>query len=739
MGDYPDNPGPLPVLDLRNVPDGGKGPLVRGDGRKELVKHLQKMLIAIGYDLGEFGPDKDGVDGVFGELTEKAVRKFQSENKDWEQNDLKVDNKVGPRTSDALNRAMVNQWYDNYQTPIELIPGLVLLTATVKALKDKVAVEIKDALKVKVVTPGPVPKPPPKQSYADQDMWAKSGGDVEHNGGGKRKYPERDGNYVQWLHDGAEAMYSMCDAFCQATRFIWIIDSYFSPGINLVRGDYYSKIKNKYGSLVDRVLKLNNSKGISGEKIPLISLLSTKAADGVKIRIVIFRPDFAQDAGGGPFGWNEAWTLIRKWPGPIDFELAMWGGTYEGHEIGGHHEKSATVCLDDKLISFCGGVDLAFARWQLPTHNLSDPVDTPDRVDESLKSKPQMGWTNPNSVLGEWDSKKQEYKSNGSQVFWHDIHVKVVGPAAADLADNFVDRYVHADSDEYNPTEYAHPSLTKPDIKKEPDFVWLKANKARLESESGSLSLLEEPEAYASAKIHTQILRSYYTMDDYGVWDAYRNLFKKAKKNLYIESQYAFEDANYGLFGSDGCFETLRDTMKSNKELKVITVAPVMPDSYDGDILEKMKELVKASLTDPKDYATARFAAYSLVSSINSSAGSRRVPIYVHAKVAVADDEWAIAGSANLDRMGMGGKGGGWGSRGSSELAILVHGMDQALALRRLLVQEHLDSAAPGGGDVDDFDSVFKAFEDTASKNGKPKENRSATGQVVFHRLYKDM
>lgn len=712
--------------------------MIRGDTRKDLVKHLQKMLIAIGYDLGEFGSDKDGVDGVFGEFTEKAVRKFQGENKDWEGNELKVDNKVGPRTSDALNRTMVNQWYDDYQTPQELLPDMLLLTSTVRALKEKLEVEIKDALKVKIVTPGPVPKPPPKQSYADQDMWAKSGGDVEHNGGGKRKYPERPGNYVQWLHDGGEAMYSMCDAFCQATRFIWIIDSYFSPGINLVRGDYYTKIKNKYGSIVGRVLKLNSSKGIPGDKIPLISLLSVKAADGVRVRIVIFRPDFAQDKGGGPFGWNEAWSLVKKWPGPIDFQLAMWGGTYEGHEIGGHHEKSATACLDDKLISFCGGVDLAFARWQLPTHSLSDPIDTPDRVDAPLKSSPQMGWTDPNSVLGEWDSKKNKYKSDGSQVFWHDIHVKVVGPAAADLADNFVDRYTHADSDEYV-SDGGSPTLYKPEMTHQSDFVWLKNNKSRLESEGGSLSLLEEPEPYASAKIHAQILRSYYTMDDYGIWDAYRNLFKKAKKNLYIESQYAFEDANYGVFGVNGCFETLRDALKANKELKVITVAPVMPDSYDSDILEKLKELVKTSLTDPKDYATARFTAYSLVSSISTAAGSRRVPIYVHAKIAVADDEWAIAGSANLDRMGMGGKGGGWGSRGSSELCILAHGMDQALALRRLLVQEHLDSAAPSGSDADDFDKVFEAFQKTASGNGKPKENKPATGQVVFHRIYKDM
>jgi peptidoglycan hydrolase-like protein with peptidoglycan-binding domain len=42
------------------------------------------MLVTLGYDLGTFGPDKDGVDGSFGKLTETAVNDFQEENLDQE-------------------------------------------------------------------------------------------------------------------------------------------------------------------------------------------------------------------------------------------------------------------------------------------------------------------------------------------------------------------------------------------------------------------------------------------------------------------------------------------------------------------------------------------------------------------------------------------------------------------------------------------------------------------------------
>ena len=130
------NPGPLPALDMRNRSEGGKGPLKRGDSRSDLVKHLQQMLSALKYDLGDTGPDNDGVDGDFGAKTQIAVEEYQKSYKDWEGKQLLKDGRVGPRTSDALNRTLVGFWYDKYETPTELTDTLKLVTVT-----DKVAVE----------------------------------------------------------------------------------------------------------------------------------------------------------------------------------------------------------------------------------------------------------------------------------------------------------------------------------------------------------------------------------------------------------------------------------------------------------------------------------------------------------------------------------------------------------------------------------------------------------------------
>ena len=75
---------------IESVLKGGK--VLRRGSKGPDVEKLQKLLIKMGYDLGDFGPNKDGVDGSFGGTVDGIVRKFQGEN------DLKVDGKVGKNT-----------------------------------------------------------------------------------------------------------------------------------------------------------------------------------------------------------------------------------------------------------------------------------------------------------------------------------------------------------------------------------------------------------------------------------------------------------------------------------------------------------------------------------------------------------------------------------------------------------------------------------------------------------------
>jgi hypothetical protein len=146
----------LPALDLRNKSDGGMGPLgnqyrrrmfYKGDNKEELIDILQNMLVELEYDLGPAG-----IDGRFGDVTEKAVKQFQKKNKDWKGNQLKEDGLVGPKTSDALNRAMVGKWNEHYQTPKELVNDKLCLTVTTKFLiEEGLSIEPDKAKEARVV------------------------------------------------------------------------------------------------------------------------------------------------------------------------------------------------------------------------------------------------------------------------------------------------------------------------------------------------------------------------------------------------------------------------------------------------------------------------------------------------------------------------------------------------------------------------------------------------------------
>ena len=64
------------------------------------VERIQRMLKLLGYELGPFGPNKDGVDGKYGTFTKDAVEDFQMEmmpdqNEEW-------DGIIGPITYSLL-------------------------------------------------------------------------------------------------------------------------------------------------------------------------------------------------------------------------------------------------------------------------------------------------------------------------------------------------------------------------------------------------------------------------------------------------------------------------------------------------------------------------------------------------------------------------------------------------------------------------------------------------------------
>jgi len=71
--------------------------VLRKGSRGSDVESLQVKLVHYGYDLGNFGPNKNGVDGKYGDKTVTAVKEFQKDA------GIKVDGLFGPESLKALN------------------------------------------------------------------------------------------------------------------------------------------------------------------------------------------------------------------------------------------------------------------------------------------------------------------------------------------------------------------------------------------------------------------------------------------------------------------------------------------------------------------------------------------------------------------------------------------------------------------------------------------------------------
>jgi hypothetical protein len=153
LSSYPKNRDPLPAPKFCNKrgsrfgrnPIWGDGPLMKDDVRGNWVKRMKEMLADLRY--------KTVVNEKFDDDTKDNIVDFQGKNNDWEGNPLNVDAKVGPETSDALNRAMVGIWYDAYTTPKELIKkgGTLVITATKEKMKEGLAEVDSDTLnKIKI-------------------------------------------------------------------------------------------------------------------------------------------------------------------------------------------------------------------------------------------------------------------------------------------------------------------------------------------------------------------------------------------------------------------------------------------------------------------------------------------------------------------------------------------------------------------------------------------------------------
>ena len=316
------------------------------------------------------------------------------------------------------------------------------------------------------------------------------------------------------------------------------------------------------------------------------ALLSNLVRRGVDVRGLVWRSHsdrFAFSAKENRFLADE----VGKAGGEVLLdERVRWGGS--------HHQKLVVLRhpnAPDTDVAFVGGIDLCHGRRDDEHHHGDDQTIPLDR-------------------------------RYGPHPPWHDLQIRVRGPAVGDLDFTFRERWE-------DPTPLNYSNVLR---------AWLTP---RRRSTKPLPDALPEPPPAGSHAV--QVLRTYparrpaYPFAPQGersIARAYAKAFPRARRLVYIEDQFFWSTDVVGL---------LAETLKRNLDLHVIAVVPRHPDK-DGRISGPPNRIGQQQAMALLDAAGGnRVAFYDL----ENEAGA---PIYVHAKVCIIDDVWASVGSDNLNR-----------------------------------------------------------------------------------------
>jgi phosphatidylserine/phosphatidylglycerophosphate/cardiolipin synthase-like enzyme len=345
--------------------------------------------------------------------------------------------------------------------------------------------------------------------------------------------------------------------------------------------------------------------------------------------------------------------------------------------FGTNHQK--TVVIDD-TVAFLGGIDLTFVdgdRWDTNAH------------------------------------RKDQRAIDRTQKYWHDVHLRVQGPAVQFVRDNFIQRWkygnlhivgtsngspiVYEDKDrprlplfsEYNyPTGYESMYDVLPISK----YQYPNGNESPdLPTVQIVRSMPRKPQWKSEKPAWNKSTREW----ERSCKDAYLIGIRSAKKYIYLENQWIADEDIWSELASAA------KRNNKNPDFRIILMVPYeglfaagMGSNQELFIGAEMEKVMNASYND------GTFGMYSLMQSGSSGPTAQ---IYVHSKILIVDDEWALIGSANAGGISLEGVRGGK-DEPDTELSAIILDKKFAAHFRQSLWEEHLGLKVNSNYDVHDAD-----------------------------------
>jgi len=244
----------------------------------------------------------------------------------------------------------------------------------------------------------------------------------------------------------------------------------------------------------------------------------------------------------------------------------------------------------------------------------------------------------------------------------HDVYLEVRGPAATDVAHNFVQRWNGA-SARHEPWG-VYPSVDAADDLRYPTRSAADAGAVAVQISRSILPGLYVGEAAAPHAEAFDIADG-----EFSVGEQYLAAIQAAHEAIYLENQILLCPA---------LFSALENALDRGVDVVAVVPRRAMPEivryrEHPGlrPILDQL-----AGLGERENFTMAALAA--------PRNGSGTADVYVHSKVAVIDDAWATVGSANAMFRS-------W--RGDTEMNASFWDAAHARALRASLFEEHLGEA----------------------------------------------
>ncbi len=357
-------------------------------------------------------------------------------------------------------------------------------------------------------------------------------------------------------------------------------------------------------------------------------------------------PDDPSDPPTGKGGPHAFLTLIARKASEVDVRILMWPGALVGKFAKRHVERNRRALLraNPRL------------RIRLDTHEHLSHC----QHQKALVVDGRVAFVGGLDVTAfdadRWDVQQHTFRQGRN---WHDAHWRLEGPCVADVAANFAQRWNATAPDDPVPLTPQPPLPAAGEGEQHAPF-----------SSAG------EGEQVGDAVVQVQrtIPKGVYPFAPrgvYGIAHAYRRAIARARRFIYLENQYLWSPEI-----TDALCEAIERGRDTN--LQIALVLPSHPNVGKGDTDRHIDTLTRA------DGGRGIFRAYALYTSCwdDTRHCYKYRPIYVHAKIAVIDDEWGTVGSANLNGRGM---------AGDSEINVTTTDRASIEALRLHLWAEHLN------------------------------------------------